>query len=215
MFPRVSEVIHEDDVNASLEPVSSIDQTPAPTHNVLKEQNVMSSTFNESAASRSLLLAEMEKENLPSPAVLRSPTKRARVHYADDHQLNGNEALHEAALAGRLDAMVAQQDSHNSAMAERLDAMEAKQDEQTDAIMQRLREMDVFVKFKLWTMEDTDLMLLRTGLEEVNETVAMLARSDQFIRQYAALKDENALLKAKLRASQTELGAAKSKSEVE
>lgn len=179
---RVTAAIPEDD-HVSPQ-ASSIGDTPNKALQEHQPLNLMSSTINESAASRSLLLDEMDKENLKSPDVplgRPSPTKRSRHIVAQlvDDDPDGAYAA--------------------PALAARLDAIEAKVDERCADIEAKVNDLNWFVRFKLWTMEDTDLAMLRLGLAEVNETVSQLARSDPFIQQFEALKDENAMLRSQLR----------------
>lgn len=153
----------------------------------------MSSTINESATSRpSIILNEMDKENLlhtiGSSVVIRSPTKRTR------RQMNPDEIDHQQPdMAARLTAIEAQLAQLSTSQLDTCGALLATQS--------TLRDLNWFLHFKLWTLEDTDLAAMRAGLAEVNETVAQLARSDGFIRQFEALKDENAKLRSQLRAA--------------
>lgn len=138
--------------------------------------NIMSSTINESTISRSTLLDEIDKENLHSPeSIVRSPTKRPRRNAAHVDDDETDAAQPSPALAARL-----------------------------DAIEGDLRDLSWFVHFKLLTLGDTHLPMIKDGIAEVNDTVSKLARSDQFIRRFEALKEENAMLRAELRAKNGE-----------
>lgn len=172
-FNRLTEVIPEDD---------SISATPSKALQEHQPLNLMSSTINESPASRSTLLDEMDKENLHSPdsMVRSSPTKRRRHIIA---HLNDDDV-----------------EQQSPALGARLDAIETKLAETQGT----LRDLNWFLHFKLWTLEDTDLALMRSGLAEVNETVSQIARSDPFLRQFEALKQENAVLRSQLRADKGE-----------
>lgn len=205
-------IIREDDDRDSFETAASEMQFTGKASTMANVQRdhrsssrrVMSSPIDETAAiHHAIRFDEMSKENAESPLVHRrcdnscssnkmlcSPAKR-----------NGETAdsSSRTVLADRLAAVELKNDERWHDLMQRMAALEENNELRSMEMLKRLQQFDVFVRFQLWNMEDTDLSALRDGLAEIKDTVAQLARTDAFIRQFTELKLENAQLRSQLR----------------